>query len=245
MSDKAIKPTRQGLLTLLPTLLKIPLQKNILQFVPSPNPLAKISNRFTPLQYHNSPFEDQYLKKDELLLVIVLEKVQAKTGTNPCFNKNPSPDHFYLNIRLIMIIWTRDPFLVYLVQTWDFIKVSKMFIDFGPVPIIFPIEINEAYNYFSEKLSSNILCSFTSYNLDTSLGIYYQYETVDIKILCCQTKVKIDEWFIAKLASATSVEEFEATLLKARSIPNSDNLDQSNAESSQSNSYLRNEDMFD
>ncbi|RDX96529.1 putative enzymatic polyprotein, partial [Mucuna pruriens] len=39
-------------------------------------------------------------------------------------------------------------------HTWDFIKVPKMwFIDFGLVPTIFPIDINEAYNYFSEKSS--------------------------------------------------------------------------------------------
>ncbi|RDX88187.1 hypothetical protein CR513_30253, partial [Mucuna pruriens] len=49
----------------------------------------------------------------------------------------------------------------------------KWFVDFGPVPTIFPKEINEAYNYFGEKLSSNILCSFTSYNLDNGVGIHY------------------------------------------------------------------------
>ncbi|RDX87419.1 hypothetical protein CR513_31103, partial [Mucuna pruriens] len=48
---------------------------------------------------------------------------------------------------------------------------------------------------------------------------------------------------MVELASATSTEEFKATLLKARSIPDSDNTNHSNAESSESNTYLYNGDM--
>ncbi|RDX88184.1 hypothetical protein CR513_30255, partial [Mucuna pruriens] len=114
-----------------------------------------------------------------------------------------------------------------------------------------------------------------------------QYETIDIKTLCRQTKVKwwkkfnnnliskskIDEWvnnnlkstsqqntsplqkqkeekeasfllekqkIMAELVSVTSVEEFEATRLKARSILDSDNAYHSDVESSEFNPYLRN-----
>ncbi|RDX95013.1 Orf V, partial [Mucuna pruriens] len=190
---------------------------------------------------------------------------------------------------------SRDPFLVYLVQTWNLIKVPKIFIDFGPVPTIFPTKINEAYNYFSEKSSFVPSYHLISFVASQEYTTTQQYETVDIKNFYCQTKVKwwkkfnntlinntlinkskIDEWvnnnskstsqpntsplkkkkeekeasfllekqkIMAELASATSVEEFEATLLKARSIPNSDNQDHSDVESSQSNLYLRNGDM--
>ncbi|RDX60306.1 hypothetical protein CR513_61563, partial [Mucuna pruriens] len=287
--------------------------------VPSPNPLAKTLNMFTPLQYHNviigpnklvnyqNPYEDQYLEKDELLPIIVLEKDQAKvnpihTGTNPCFNKNPSPNHFYLNITLIMIIWmldTMDSFLVYLVHKWNIVKVPKMwFIDFGPIPTIFPLEIEETYNFFGEKLSFvpgyRLISFVASQAITWIMALEYttiqQYETIDIKTLCHQTKVKwwkkfnnnliskSDEWvnnnskstsqqntsplkkqkeeneasfllekqkIMAKLASATSVEEFEATFLKARSILDSDSANHSDVESSESNRYLHNGDMFD
>ncbi|RDX95098.1 hypothetical protein CR513_22423, partial [Mucuna pruriens] len=82
------------------------------------------------------------------------------TGTNSYFNKNLSPDHFYLNITLIMIIWTLGP-MTHSWFIWFRRGISlkfprwfiKWFIDFGPVPTIFPIETIEAYNYFSEKSS--------------------------------------------------------------------------------------------
>ncbi|RDX81847.1 hypothetical protein CR513_37422, partial [Mucuna pruriens] len=130
---------------------------------------------------------------------------------------------------------------------------------------IFPLEINEAYNYFGEKSSSvpgYRLVSFVASQAITWImaweyTIIQQYETVDIKTVCCQTKssqeakrrkgsiILIKEAKDYGGASATSTEEFEATLLKARSILDSDNGDHYDAESSESNSYLRNGDMFD
>ncbi|RDX87438.1 hypothetical protein CR513_31087, partial [Mucuna pruriens] len=315
-------------------------------YVPSPNPLAKTSNKFTPLQYHNviigpsklvnyqNPYEDQYLENDELLPIIVLKKDQAKANPiqvarilfPPNFHYLPIHPHktrtFYefilVDIDSIEIFHTQDKqgiiqfskikiltilshqdwnqpmfeqksfsrsFLPQHSTYYDYMDVwyhfiwfrrgislkfprwfIKWFIDFEPVPTIFPLEINETYNYFGEKSSF-----VPGYHL-----ISFQYETIDIKTLCRQTKVKwwkkfnnnliskskIDEWssqeakrrkgsiilirevkIIPKLASATSVEEFEAILLKARSISNSDNADHSDAESSESNPYLRNGDI--
>ncbi|RDX95097.1 hypothetical protein CR513_22422, partial [Mucuna pruriens] len=49
---------------------------------------------------------------------------------------------------------------------------------------------------------------------------------------------------MVELSSTTSIGEFEATLLKARSIPDSDNPDHSDVESSQSNPYLQNGDIL-
>ncbi|RDX87421.1 hypothetical protein CR513_31105, partial [Mucuna pruriens] len=68
-------------------------------------------------------------------------------------------------------------------------------IDFGPVSTIFPLEINEAYNYFGEK--SPFVPEYTTIQ---------QYETVDIKTPKQRltggkkfnnnliSKSKIDEW---------------------------------------------------
>ncbi|RDX95106.1 hypothetical protein CR513_22413, partial [Mucuna pruriens] len=175
----------------------------------------------------------------------------------------------------------------------------KWFIDFGPVPTIFSLEIKEAYDYFGEKSSfvpSYLLISFVASQAITWIMAWeyttiQQYETVDIKTLCRQTKVKwwkkfnnnliskskIDEWvnsnskstsqqntsplkkqeeereasfllekqkIMAELASAISMEEFETTLLKARSLLDSDNADHSDVLSSESNPYLWNGDIL-
>ncbi|RDX88196.1 hypothetical protein CR513_30243, partial [Mucuna pruriens] len=266
---------------------------------------------------YQNPYEDQYLEKDELLPVIVLEKDKAKPNPIQIARTLFPPDFHYLpihshktrtfyefilgniqfsKIKILNILSHQDcnqplfqqksfsrsflpqhytyyDYVWY--HTWNIVKVHKMYLQY------FQKEINEAYNYFGEK------SSFVSEYTTTQ-----QYETIHIKILCRQTKVKwwkkfnnnliskskINEWVsnnskstsqqntsplkkqqeekeasfllekqkvMAELASATTVEEFEATLLKARSILDSDNADHSDTESSESNSYLRNGDMFD
>ncbi|RDX88183.1 hypothetical protein CR513_30256, partial [Mucuna pruriens] len=121
--------------------------------VPSLNPLAKISNKFTPLQYYNviigpsklvsyqNPYEDQYLEKNELL--------------------------------------------------------------------------PEAYDYFGEK--SSIVLGYRLISFVASQAISWimaweyttiqQYETVDIKTLCRQTKVKWWKKFNNNLISKSKIDE--------------------------------------
>ncbi|RDX95104.1 hypothetical protein CR513_22420, partial [Mucuna pruriens] len=81
-------------------------EQTTVTLVPSLNPLTKISNKFTHLEYHNviigpsklNPYEDQYLEKNELLLVIVLERDQAKVSPIQITKTLFPPDFHYLPI---------------------------------------------------------------------------------------------------------------------------------------------------
>ncbi|RDY07394.1 hypothetical protein CR513_08511, partial [Mucuna pruriens] len=79
-----------------------------------------------------------------------------------------------------------------------------------------------------------------------------QYETVDIKTLCRQTNVKWWKKFNNNLISKSKIDEWVNNNSKNTSQQNTmimqtilNNADHSDAESSESNPYLHNGDMFD